>query len=190
MHWRFLMRWTSWQQIAAVSNVKTAVWQNLRFVGFYLAIVSPPVDIDPSFAWAVHTAEEVAFRMVVRSFNPAVPLLQFSRWRGWCIVDDIWEAMATATKSITLLSRILMLFSEMTGCWGQSHLQNDKKAGNPMRDIRVAKLTLNICVGESGDRLQKAAKVGWPLSKLCMLHSIGNKGRSWKGVSSNSRPSR
>ena len=33
------------------------------------------------------------------------------------------------------------------------------KAANPMRDVRVAKLTLNICTGESGDRLQKAAKV-------------------------------
>merc|ERR1712137_1074282 len=35
----------------------------------------------------------------------------------------------------------------------------EDKVKNPMRDVRVSKLTLNICTGESGDRLQKAAKV-------------------------------
>ncbi|KAK2078195.1 60S ribosomal protein L11 [Prototheca wickerhamii] len=38
-------------------------------------------------------------------------------------------------------------------------MSGNKKAANPMREIRVAKLVLNCCVGESGDRLQKAAKV-------------------------------
>ncbi|XP_076456961.1 large ribosomal subunit protein uL5 isoform X1 [Babylonia areolata] len=34
-----------------------------------------------------------------------------------------------------------------------------KRAKNLMRELRIRKLCLNICVGESGDRLTRAAKV-------------------------------
>ena len=34
-----------------------------------------------------------------------------------------------------------------------------EKADNSMRDIKVDKLILNLCTGESGDKLTKAAKV-------------------------------
>merc|ERR1711909_140943 len=37
--------------------------------------------------------------------------------------------------------------------------KDDKGKSNPMKDLRIVKLCLNICVGESGDRLTRAAKV-------------------------------
>lgn len=55
-----------------------------------------------------------------------------------------------------------MLTRVGVGLWAQS-------AAHPMKDVRVHKLVLNICVGESGDRLTKAAKVRSLRTSPCPL---------------------
>ena len=48
------------------------------------------------------------------------------------------------------------------------------KADNIMREIKIEKLILNLCTGESGDKLTKAAKV---LEDLCDQTPVESKAR-------------
>ena len=57
---------------------------------------------------------------------------------------------------IILFIMLYLTTGKMSKAEPKSAVEKNK---NPMREVRIAKLCLNICVGESGDKLTRAAKV-------------------------------
>lgn len=67
--------------------------------------------------------------------------------------------VAVADPSLSIAARLFFIFFRCASLRVQAAAADAEKKSNPMRNIRIEKLVINCCVGESGDRLTRAAKV-------------------------------
>jgi len=81
------------------------------------------------------------------------------------VLSDFFLLAAINYRLVTIESLIFFDTAKMSSA--------EEKLKNPMRQVKVDKLIINCCVGESGDRLTRAAKVLEQLTGSKPVYSKG-----------------
>lgn len=101
-----------------------------------------------------------------------------------CSVNGVKSVFLDLSWRRCNASKLILIVIELIGTWVLSLQDQGEKKENPMRELRIRKLCLNICVGESGDRLTRAAKVLEQLTGQTPVFSKGE--QSLKTIFNNS----
>ena len=116
----------------------------LLFYILYLRVICGSLSLHARSDIAAHARPSRSWISFV--ISPCVPQRCTIIWVSWmriCVFDSLLRPAFCLLRLIGAHPRLLVRLLSMQG---------DKKVSNPMREIRVAKLILNCCVGQSGDR--------------------------------------